>query len=226
MSCDTSAFSNRSFTDGSTFSLYPTVFASKTNQIHHTVDFSFDCVTQHVSHVYDILLSKTTGHEGKPVFGFVIKIDWHTAKPIVVPDPSSLIFQGESSFRTDHRDPRYRSPRLSNRRSLRLFGSRSSGASSERAIETESEPKESTVLWIAHRSRRSLLLLSVRIFPHSLPHSSCLRLSLPSSLRGPSAALSCLYSPYLSPDLSIRLSSPPRRSSLFIAPPHCAANSL
>lgn len=60
--------------------------------------------------MYDILLSKTTGHEGKPVFGFVIKIDWHTAKPIVVPDPSSLIFQGESSFRTDHRDPRYRSP--------------------------------------------------------------------------------------------------------------------
>ena len=110
--------------------------------------------------------------------------------------------------------------RFSDHRSLRLRSLRSSGASSERAIETESEPKEkrgapdrppkSTIApppLRSHLPSLSIALFQPLAFSLFLSLSLSLSLSLPPF--DPSTALLCLFCLYPSPDLSIRLSSPP-----------------
>lgn len=141
---------------------------------------------------------------------------------------SMLISRSNLSFRTVHRTSAIYLFFLLDRSLSRspVLDSRSLGASSERAIETESEPKESTVLRIAHRSRRSFLL-SVLIFSLSLsPLSLSLSLFLPAVL-SPSPSFSPFDPAALSPcsvliHLLICLSIYLCHRSLFITPSHRA----
>lgn len=143
----------------------------------------------------------------------MLEIDRRANRPIVVPD--LLVTHTSRWLIVSHgRSSVSRSPF---HRSLRFLGSRSSGASSGRAVETESETKESTVLRIAHRSRRSLLLLYVLISPHSLPRSSRPRLLSPffPSVSPPPSRPATSLLIHLPICLSVYLC---RRSSLFITP--------
>lgn len=217
-------FSNRFFTNRLISSLYPPVFASKFNQIHQTANFSFECIIEHVSHVCDIL-SKITDHEDKPIFGFGSRLInaqsdrlWFSISRhlyFILINCSAQITAILSI-----------GSRFFDRRSLRLLGLRSSRASSERAIETESEPKEkhgaldrppkSTIAPPPLHFR--LPSLSAALFQ---PPALSLSLFLPSISPPPSYTSSLLiHLPiYLSGYLR-------RRSSLFISPPHRTASSL
>lgn len=211
-------FSSRSFTDRSTFSLYPTVFAKSIrftiSRIFYLIASRSTCRTRVIS-LEDGRSREQAGFRWSSRSKSIGARSGWSRFPIPRHFEVAHCFAGHCEFR-------YR-PCFSDRRSPRLLSSRSSGASSERAIETESEPKESTVLRIAHRSRRSLLLsashlpsLSAALF---LPPA----LSLPPF--GPSAALSCLFPPYPSSNLSIGLSSPPALP-LYRTPTSRAASAL